>query len=135
MFDFSLGELMVTAAVALVVIGPEKLPKVARTVGALLGRAQRYVHNVKQDLQRDIQLDELRQANPLEELQRLKNDLHHELQEGLKGAVPTNLPQTLHPSPEKTSLENTPALEDQTPPHSNDSNSNSSSKPSLPPAP
>jgi sec-independent protein translocase protein TatB len=59
-FDISFTELMFIGMVALVVIGPEKLPKVARTVGHLLGRAQRYVSDVKGDIQREVELDELR---------------------------------------------------------------------------
>ena len=62
MFDISFGELMVIGVVALVVIGPEKLPKVARTVGALVGRAQRYVNNVKPDIHREVNLSELKQV-------------------------------------------------------------------------
>ncbi|MCD0505037.1 Sec-independent protein translocase protein TatB [Bordetella petrii] len=60
MFDVSFTELMIIGIVALVVIGPERLPKVARTVGHLLGRAQRYVSDVKSDIRREIELDELR---------------------------------------------------------------------------
>lgn len=60
MFDVSFTELMVIGVIALIVIGPERLPKVARTVGHLLGRAQRYVNDVKGDIQREIELDELR---------------------------------------------------------------------------
>jgi len=56
----SMGELMVIGVIALIVIGPERLPKVARTVGHLLGRAQRYVNDVKGDIRREIELDELR---------------------------------------------------------------------------
>lgn len=59
MFDVSFTELMLIGVVALVVIGPERLPKVARTVGHLLGRAQRYVTDVKSDIQREIDLDEM----------------------------------------------------------------------------
>ena len=62
MFDISFGELMVIGVVALVVIGPGKLPKVARTVGALVGRAQRYVNNVKADIHREVNLSELKQV-------------------------------------------------------------------------
>ena len=54
MFDFSLAELMVVMVVALIVIGPERLPKVARTLGHLYGRAQRYVNGVKADIARDL---------------------------------------------------------------------------------
>ena len=60
MFDISFTELMLVGVVALIVIGPEKLPKVARTVGHLLGRAQRYVNDVKGDIQREVEIDELR---------------------------------------------------------------------------
>ena len=60
MFDIGFSELIVIAIVALVVIGPEKLPKVARTLGHLLGRAQRYVNDVKSDINREMQLDELK---------------------------------------------------------------------------
>jgi sec-independent protein translocase protein TatB len=61
MFDFSLGELMLIMVVALVVIGPERLPKVARTMGHLYGRAQRYVNGVKSDIARDMAIEEYRQ--------------------------------------------------------------------------
>lgn len=60
MFDFGITQLGVIGAVALVVIGPEKLPRVARTVGTLLGKAQRYVNDVKQEVNRSMELDELR---------------------------------------------------------------------------
>ncbi|MGB9494524.1 MAG: Sec-independent protein translocase protein TatB [Azonexus sp.] len=60
MFDIAFSELMIIGVVALLVIGPEKLPKVARTLGHLLGRAQRYVNDVKSDINREIQLDELK---------------------------------------------------------------------------
>lgn len=60
MFDIGFSELMVIGIVALIVIGPERLPKVARTIGHLLGRAQRYVSDVKSDINREMQLDELK---------------------------------------------------------------------------
>src|SRR3954471_19629965 len=60
MFDFGFSEIMVIAVVALIVIGPEKLPKTARTLGLLFGRLQRYVNDVKADINREIELDELR---------------------------------------------------------------------------
>ena len=62
MFDVSLGELLVISAVTLVVVGPEKMPKVARTAGMLFGRLQRFVNNVKSDLQREMQASELAQV-------------------------------------------------------------------------
>jgi len=60
MFDIGFSELMVIAVVALIVIGPERLPKVARTLGLLFGRMQRYVNDVKADISREMQLDELK---------------------------------------------------------------------------
>lgn len=59
MFDVSFSELMVIAVVALIVIGPEKLPKVARMLGHLTGRVQRYVANVKEDINREMQFEDL----------------------------------------------------------------------------
>lgn len=61
MFDIGFSEIVVIAVVALIVIGPERLPKVARTLGHLWGRAQRYVNGVKADISRDMALEELRQ--------------------------------------------------------------------------
>lgn len=60
MFDIGFSELVLIAVVALIVLGPERLPKVARTMGHLFGRLQRYVSEVKADVSREIQLDELR---------------------------------------------------------------------------
>ena len=60
MFDVGFSELMVIAVVALIVIGPERLPRVARTMGHLFGRMQRYVNDVKADINREIELEELR---------------------------------------------------------------------------
>ncbi|HEX7234452.1 MAG TPA: Sec-independent protein translocase protein TatB, partial [Nitrosospira sp.] len=60
MFDISFAELVVIAVVALIVVGPERLPKAARTLGYLLGRAQRYVADVKSDIQREMELEELK---------------------------------------------------------------------------
>ena len=60
MFDIGFSELIVIAIVALVVVGPERLPKVARTAGHLLGRLQRYVNDVKSDISREMRLDELK---------------------------------------------------------------------------
>jgi sec-independent protein translocase protein TatB len=60
MFDIGFSEIVVIGVVALVVIGPERLPKTARTVGLLFGRLQRYVNDVKADIGREMELDELR---------------------------------------------------------------------------
>ena len=60
MFDFSFGELAMIGAVALVVLGPERLPRVARTIGEWAGKAQRYVTQVKTDINREMELSELK---------------------------------------------------------------------------
>ena len=59
MFDIGFSEMLVCAVVALVVIGPERLPKVARTLGVLFGRLQRYVAQVKTDINREMEMADL----------------------------------------------------------------------------
>lgn len=83
MFDVGLSELMVIAVVALVVIGPERLPKVARTAGLLLGRLQRYVSDVKSDINREMQLDELKkmQQEISNQVNSLETSVNHEIRE------------------------------------------------------
>jgi sec-independent protein translocase protein TatB len=63
MIDFGLTKMMLIGVVALVVIGPEKLPKVARMAGSLFGRAQRYINDVKAEVSREMELDELRKMH------------------------------------------------------------------------
>jgi len=60
MIDLGLSKIAVIGVIALIVLGPERLPKVARTVGTLLGRAQRYISDVKSEVSREMDLDELR---------------------------------------------------------------------------
>lgn len=60
MIDLGISKMALIGVVALIVIGPEKLPRVARTVGTLLGKAQRYVNDVKAEVNRSMELDELR---------------------------------------------------------------------------
>lgn len=60
MIDFDLSKLALISAVALVVIGPEKLPKVARVAGSMLGRVQRYISDVKAEVSREMEIEELR---------------------------------------------------------------------------
>jgi sec-independent protein translocase protein TatB len=83
MFDVSLSELMVIAVVALVVIGPERLPKVARTAGHLLGRLQRYVNTVKSDINREMQLEELKklQQTVTDQVKSMESSVTHEMRE------------------------------------------------------
>jgi sec-independent protein translocase protein TatB len=60
MFDIGFSEIVVIAVVALIVLGPERLPKAARTMGHLFGRLQRYVNDVKADINREMELEELK---------------------------------------------------------------------------
>ncbi len=60
MFDISFAEILIIAVVALIVIGPQRLPKVARTLGHLFGRAQRYANDVKNDIRHEMELEELK---------------------------------------------------------------------------
>ena len=62
MIDFGFDKIALIGAVALMVIGPERLPKVARTVGHLMGKAQRYVADVKAEVNRSIELEELKKV-------------------------------------------------------------------------
>jgi sec-independent protein translocase protein TatB len=73
MFDIGFSELLVIGVVALIVIGPERLPRVARTVGILMGRLQRYVSDVKADINREIELDELRKMR--DSMQKAASDM------------------------------------------------------------
>lgn len=88
MFDVSFTELMVIGVIALVVIGPERLPKVARTIGHLLGRAQRYVNDVKSDIRREIELDELRKfKNEMDETARSMQTSLRETEDTLRDST------------------------------------------------
>jgi sec-independent protein translocase protein TatB len=89
MFDIGFSEIVVIGVVALVVIGPERLPKTARTLGHLFGRLQRYVAEVKADISREMELDELRKLQ--REMQGAARDFQqsvttaaNEMQSGLR---------------------------------------------------
>jgi sec-independent protein translocase protein TatB len=81
MIDFGLTKMMLIGVVALVVIGPEKLPKVARMAGSLFGRAQRYINDVKAEVSREMELDELRKVH--EEVQKAAGDVHQSIASSL----------------------------------------------------
>ena len=89
MFDVGFSEIVVIAVVALIVIGPERLPKVARTLGHMFGRLQRYVNEVKADINREMELDELRKLKT--EMQSAARDIEqsmtsavHEVETGVR---------------------------------------------------
>jgi sec-independent protein translocase protein TatB len=95
MFDIGFSEIFVIAVVALIVIGPERLPKVARTVGILLGRMQRYVNDVKADISREMELEELRklQTDVKEAAQSFETTVSKEI-----GDTEQSLHQTIAPA-------------------------------------
>ncbi len=117
MFDFGISELMVIAVVGLIVIGPERLPRVARTLGHLVGRMQRYVSEIKADINREVELDELRQlqssmkeaAEEIEqsvskqvnfvedEVNQAESETRKSLEEAVKPAAGINLMHSLDP--------------------------------------
>src|SRR2546428_593459 len=78
MFDIGFSELLVIGIVALIVIGPEKLPRMARTVGILAGRLQRYVSDVKADINREIELEDLRKMR--DSMQQAASDFQSSVQ-------------------------------------------------------
>ncbi|MDD2179512.1 Sec-independent protein translocase protein TatB [Acidovorax sp. D2M1] len=78
MIDIGLSKMALIGAVALIVIGPEKLPRVARTVGTLLGKAQRYVSDVKAEVNRSMELDELKKMK--DTVENAARDVHNTIQ-------------------------------------------------------
>ena len=89
---------MLIALVGLIVIGPERMPKVARTVGHLLGRLQRYVSDVKSDISREMQLEDLKKLQ--EQVKAQASDLEHQVNDQLK-TVESELNQSILASAEK----------------------------------
>ena len=87
MFDIGFSEIVVIAVVALIVIGPERLPKTARTLGHLFGRLQRYVNDVKADINREIELDELRKLQ--KEVQTAASELKTSVESAAHGVEST----------------------------------------------
>ncbi len=84
MFDIGFSELLLIGVVALIVIGPERLPKVARTAGHLFGRLQRYVADVKADINRELKLEELRKIEA--EMREKAHSAEHMIMEEARSA-------------------------------------------------
>ncbi|PTT91324.1 twin-arginine translocase subunit TatB [Pelomonas sp. HMWF004] len=85
MLDFGFDKIALIGAVALIVIGPEKLPRVARTVGTLLGKAQRYVSDVKAEVNRSIELEELQKMKT--QFQTAVNDVEQSVRQEVDSAT------------------------------------------------
>ncbi len=92
MFDVSFQEVFLILLVALLVIGPERLPKVARTLGLWVGRARAMFNTMRNEVEREIQLDELRKTEQQlkrdldlkKEMKDLDRDLNEEFKEDVK---------------------------------------------------
>ena len=110
MFDISFTEIMVIAVVALIVVGPERLPKVARTLGHLLGRVRRYVGDVKNDIQREMEVEELNELHKSVQkvAHSIENSVREEVSE-LKAAGSVNAATT--PTSAEVTGEETPMTE------------------------
>lgn len=88
MFDLGLSKLAVIGVVGLIVLGPERLPKVARVVGTLFGRAQRYLRDVKDEVSREMSLAELKDMGQSvsEQVASVQHDIHNTWREATNGA-------------------------------------------------
>jgi sec-independent protein translocase protein TatB len=84
MFDIGFSEIVVIAVVALVVLGPERLPRAARTVGHLFGRLQRYVSDVKADINREMELEDLKKLQ--DEVKSAAQDLQQSVESAARSA-------------------------------------------------
>lgn len=80
MIDLGISKIALIGAVALIVIGPEKLPRLARTVGMLLGKAQRYVNDMKQEVNRSMELDEFKKMK--EDVEGAARDVENSIRTG-----------------------------------------------------
>lgn len=109
MIDLGLSKIAIIGVVALIVIGPEKLPKVARMAGTLYGRAQRYLHEVKSEVSREIELDELR--NLKKEVEETAQNIRSGVETSVKDSIDDveaawrDLPSSTAPAATMTDLE------------------------------
>ena len=110
MFDVGFSEIFVIALVALIVIGPERLPKVARTLGHLFGRMQRYVNDVKADISREMELEELRK------LQASVQDAARSIEQSVNKEISTTESQLNSITASATDLAPTPPVAGAAPP-------------------
>jgi sec-independent protein translocase protein TatB len=104
MFDVSFTELMVIGVVALIVLGPERLPKVARTAGHLFGRLQRYVSDVKQQVKSEMDAEDLKQFKT--QMQEVKDAVG-----GVEQSIHSGVTETEHSLVQAIDTEPLPSLE------------------------
>jgi sec-independent protein translocase protein TatB len=112
-FDIGFSEIVVIGVVALIVIGPERLPKVARTLGHMFGRLQRYVNEVKADINREMELDELRKLqsqvqSAAREIEQSVSQAAQSVESGVR-SVEAQLNEAGNPTAESPASQSTPA--------------------------
>lgn len=100
MFDIAFSELLVIVVIALVVIGPEKLPKVARTLGTIVGRMQRYATQIKEEVNRESRFSELQKLQ--QEIQLSSESVQAQLNQSLDSATENLVENLAAPQPEVT---------------------------------
>ena len=105
MIDLGLSKIAIIGVVALIVIGPEKLPKVARMVGSLYGRAQRYLNEVKSEVSREIELEELKN------IQKEVQEAAHSIKTDVETSMAQNIAEI------ESDWRDTPSLASATPEH------------------
>ncbi|QEP42948.1 twin-arginine translocase subunit TatB [Ectothiorhodospiraceae bacterium BW-2] len=117
MFDISFWEMIVVAIVALLVIGPERLPGVARKAGYWFGKMRRFVNSVKQDIDREFKAEELQriireqaQSNPLHEIMEEGSALKRELEVWDDVADEASMKRTTPPKESEPSTPSTPSI-------------------------
>lgn len=84
MFDISFTEILIIAVVAIIVVGPQKLPKTVRTIAHLMGRAQRYVNDIKTDIKREMELEELQKVQ--QSIQNVGKDIEQSVRSTISDA-------------------------------------------------
>ena len=104
MIDLGISKIALIGAVALIVIGPEKLPRLARTIGTLLGKAQRYVNDVKQEVNRSMELDEFKKMK--EDVEGAARDVENSIRTGA-----TDFEKSWAETPQTTASGTLPGLE------------------------
>jgi sec-independent protein translocase protein TatB len=97
MFDLGFAEMLVIGIVALLVIGPERLPSVAKTVGTYVGRIRRFVNNVRSDVEREFRTDELQRMlqQQQDELQSLKDTINENREQSDLGSIRDDVESTM----------------------------------------
>jgi sec-independent protein translocase protein TatB len=111
MFDFSFAEMLVVGVVALIVIGPERLPSVARKAGTYVARLRRFVSNVRTDVERELRTDELQRMlkQQQDELQSLKDVVNETRHDADLDSIKKNVEQVVNEVKAEAEVDSTPS--------------------------